>query len=371
MLAPKRGNAPQRGNGGRSKGFTISSPTDGGDDDDDEWISSSSGAVTPNNHDSDSETASENDPSDSAPIYTHHSQPQPTQPDQSEFSPLQRVDTARPSEFMPSTPKNAPRVLTPPPAEVPPHNPRHYPEQPPHPIDQPDTVNQAQEQLRHLKIQNGATEANPKAHLHARHPHTKRTSRPPSTYSNSGKSDVRPHPLIRGQSFGRVDVGKPSPLAPLTLAAPPQLSTSPSSTVYEDPRNFLPSSPASSTVGSFTDRKADRRTSFSSARSVNTVPTPMFRPEPTRVVDRNRTLSAMSTTSSSAALSALSHLPAVTRPPSPQSVVFFPPVNPHANVENIHPLLPGPYLHNHLTVLSRRIPLRESYDRVIRAKQAM
>lgn len=60
-----------------------------------------------------------------------------------------------------------------------------------------------------------------------------------------------------------------------------------------------------------------------------------------------------------------------TRPASPQAIAFFPPVNPHANIEAIHPLLPGPYLHNHLTVLARRTPIRESFDRVMRAKNAV
>jgi hypothetical protein len=39
-------------------------------------------------------------------------------------------------------------------------------------------------------------------------------------------------------------------------------------------------------------------------------------------------------------------------------------------VEMIHPLLPGPYLNNHLTVLARRNPIKESFDRVIQARQA-
>jgi len=134
-------------------------------------------------------------------------------------------------------------------------------------------------------------------------------SRPPSMHSLN-----KPHPLIRGTSYSHL-----APLAPVAVTTSPT-SSSPTSTHSEHP--------------------PDRRLSFSS-------------------VERVRVQSAMSS---------LAQLPAVTRPPSPQTVVFFPPNNPHNNLENIHPLLPAPYLHNHLTTLARRTPIRESYDRVIKAK---
>lgn len=95
--------------------------------------------------------------------------------------------------------------------------------------------------------------------------------------------------------------------------------------------------------------------------------------------ERARTLSALSGVGmglglggGTSARAALAGLPGGTaRPASPPTVAFFPPVNPHAHVEAIHPLLPGPYLHNHLTVLARRTPIRESFDRVVRAKNAV
>jgi hypothetical protein len=110
--------------------------------------------------------------------------------------------------------------------------------------------------------------------------------------------------------------------------------------------------------------------SISSARSVSTVPVFHSKDTYRGMHERTRTLSAIPTSSSSAALSSLTHLPTVTRPPSPQPVVFFPPHNPHANIDGIHPLLPSPYMSNHMTVLMRRTPLKESYDRVMRAKVA-
>lgn len=40
-------------------------------------------------------------------------------------------------------------------------------------------------------------------------------------------------------------------------------------------------------------------------------------------------------------------------------------------METMHPLLPPPYLSAHLTVLAWRNPLAESYERVVKAKQAL
>ncbi|KAJ7287383.1 hypothetical protein C8J57DRAFT_1495834 [Mycena rebaudengoi] len=185
----------------------------------------------------------------------------------------------------------------------------------------------------------------------ARPPNPKRhSSRPTSSHSMFNKPELRPHPLIRGQSFGQPLTAKPSPLLP--VAVTPQtdiiggkLSTSP--TIYSSP----PTSPLA------------RRTSISSTRSAATVAVLPPRAQP----PRTRTLS---TASSSAAFSSLTHLPTHSRPPTPQMIAFFPPANPHVHVDAIHPLLPPPYIHNHLTVLARRTPIRESFDRVLKARQA-
>ena len=243
----------------------------------------------------------------------------------------------------------------------------------------------------------------------------KGTSRPPSTYSTTttttSKSDLlRPHPLIRGPSFGHLSLNsslgfpKPSPLAPLTVVPhATALSTSPPLMMNGSGGTtpYAPSSPTSlrtssgespgsgSEHGGF-EYANDRRMSLSSQLSGVTIPmyssgsasTAGFRH------DRIRTLSTLSSSSSSsAALSSLAHLPtgvctststfpftsntfAGTRPPSPQAhpISFFPPVNPHANVESIHPLLPHPYLGNHLAVLAKKTPIRESLKRVLSAR---
>ena len=314
-------------------------------------MSSESGAATPNQHDSDSETASEED------------DPIPRIPPPTHFLPrnessLARVDTVRPSDFEQHLQRNTPRPRTPPQSMM---------------ERRPTAQSSELEILRQH---------------HARQsPRPKRNSRPPSTHSIQSRNEhpLRPHPLIRGMSHGHLTpVPKPSPLAPLTVLPfgtdLPQVSSSPTS-VHDSVRNYLSSSPTSVKTSSGSPVSADlshsarypssqdRRTSFSSARSVNTIPTQttIIR-EPPWTHDRTRTLSTMSSSSLSAALSSLTHIPSVTRPPSPQSIVFFPPANPHANVEAIHPLLPVPYLQNHLTVLSRRTPIRESFDRVMHAK---
>lgn len=203
------------------------------------------------------------------------------------------------------------------------------------------------------------------------------TTRPPSTHSTRGEHPLRPHPLIRGHSYGQVYPAKPSPLEPLTVIQDAATSVSPPGSMLDN--NHLSTSPSSSIKTTFpspaspelASSSQQRRTSVSSARSVATLPIHSNLRDSVNwsLSDRKRTQSSVSHSSSSAALSSLVHLPTVTRPPSPQAISFFPPVNPHANIEGIHPLLPGPYLHNHLTVLARRTPIKEAFDRVIRAKQ--
>ncbi|KAJ3775346.1 hypothetical protein FB446DRAFT_725507 [Lentinula raphanica] len=186
------------------------------------------------------------------------------------------------------------------------------------------------------------------------------STRPPSTHSISSRHEpLRPHPLIRGQSFG-IPSNKLAPLAitsdvasaPLSFEQPRQLSSSPTTTIGRSPPS--PSLPS-------------RRTSISSAHSVATLPA--LREPPRQSQIRTRTISTISTSSSSAAISSLAHIPA-TRPPSPQrlSVVFPPPSHPQFHTVGVHAFLPPPYLSNHLTTLAHRTPLRESYDRVRHAK---
>ncbi|KAF7375967.1 hypothetical protein MSAN_00011300 [Mycena sanguinolenta] len=96
-------------------------------------------------------------------------------------------------------------------------------------------------------------------------------------------------------------------------------------------------------------------------------PTP---PRPPRSIreGRHRTLSAAP---SSAALSSLAHLPAVSRPPFTADDRVLPARQPPRPHRRYPPLLPPPYVSNHLTVLARRTPIREAFDRVVRARQSV
>jgi hypothetical protein len=214
------------------------------------------------------------------------------------------------------------------------------------------------------------------------HDHNKRLSvtRSPSTHSTASRIDptLRPHPLIRGTSHSLSN--HVAPLAPLTvtsetsavqISAPTLITRQGTGSWVSDSPTRLPTTPVSPVSPS----PSTRRTSISSARSVATLSVPAPAAKDYQSIklmhDRNRTLSTISSSSSSsAAVSSLAHLPAAPRPATPQLVSFFPPPNPHAHLEAMHPLLPPPYLATHMTVLSHRTPLRESYDRVMRAKQA-
>lgn len=391
---PKRAPTPShatKSNGPKPKaGFTLASTGD--DDDDEDWISSESGAATPNHHqDSDSdpdsgpETPIEQPNVFEAPrpqVSRHQSSHSDAQGRTGAQTPLPRVDTARPSDYdsrasVPQ-PRPAPAASTLPPPIM--------------QVEQNTFVQPQLHQNQYRHQQNHRFSTGPIMESHSAvtspsspsRPATKRQSstRPPSMHgSMTGKLDhssLRPHPLIRGDSYGQPNfVPKPAPLAPLTVT--PEISSSPPSSIHEsihyrDPssprRSTSPSSPNNPYVPNFT-----RRTSISSARSVATLPVSSSsvtfttrEREPKSFLDRTRTLSTISSSSSSAALSSLTHIPAVSRPPTPQLISFFPPVNPHVNTEAIHPLLPVPYLSNHLTIVAHRTPIRESFDRVMRAK---
>jgi hypothetical protein len=349
----------QKLNGTKAKsGFTIASPND---EDEDEWISSESGAATPAHHDSDTDDSDDEACLDdlnhqlgvgrSGPPSAHVDQP---------F--LHRVDTARPSDYIHTASRHE----------------RHGAHTPTLPTSNTDTANTSVH-VSHLQMQ---SLHHPDSHTpltsptrRSPHPsHKHHSARPPSTHSVA-RSDqpLRPHPLIRGNSYGLAQplIIKPTPLAPLTVIPD---SGTPRTLLTDSSDQTISASPESGKSASPTmlnpALSSHRRPSVSSAHSVVTLPSHSREPTQWSFGDRKRTVSTISRSSSSAALSSLTHLPAVTRPPSPQQVAFFPPINPHANVEMIHPLLPGPYLNNHLTVLARRNPIKESFDRVIRARQA-
>jgi hypothetical protein len=94
---------------------------------------------------------------------------------------------------------------------------------------------------------------------------------------------------------------------------------------------------------------------------------------PRTPIERGRTMSTLSTASSSAALSSLSHLPTRGSAAASQNaplVVHFPPQDPHSHPETVHVLLPPPYVTPHFTVLQWRSPICESHDKVGRERES-
>ncbi|KAF7298139.1 hypothetical protein HMN09_01035300 [Mycena chlorophos] len=177
----------------------------------------------------------------------------------------------------------------------------------------------------------------------------RRHSRPMSAHSmNRLELMHKPHPLIRGASFGQPCVTpKPSPLLPVAVT----LDATTDVHLTASPTRAYPESPPPS--------PHPRRTSISSVHSVATVAT-----QQQQAKSRHRTFSTMS---SSSAVSSLQHLPPVVRP-APY-ITLFPPSDPQQD-NGIHPLLPPPYVANHLTVVTRRAPIRDALDRILRARES-
>lgn len=352
-------------------GFTIASPSEG---DDDEWVSSESGAATPLQNDSDAEqvTTPIEPPKPSIQLSTSRvngfaidEQPTP----RARTPSLPRVDTARP----PSPQRRdyaSPALQTSHLAislvhDTPPQQIHHSP---PPQVAPP--------------VPKARSETHSPPRRSPDHVHWQSRTRPPSTHSVAGRADsLRPHPLIRGHSYGQGILGpaKPAPLAPLTTVlaenAPAQMSTSTSPTAVSPALSSKTSStsPALSHISPTMSEASRqlRRTSTSSVRSTATMP---VIPSASQVQltkahhDRQRTLS---TSSTFAALSGFGYrsTPSPPRTPMQQITVTFP--LPDHSQEPVHPLLPPPYLSAHLTMLTYRNPLAESYERVMRAKQAL
>ncbi|TCD64877.1 hypothetical protein EIP91_003543 [Steccherinum ochraceum] len=377
---PAPANAPRASSSKHKVGFTISSPSEG---DDDEWVSSESGAATPL-HDTDSDRVISPEPTKSPiPRATSHvngfgagiggelATPRARTP------PLPRIETVRP------TPENT--LAT---------SPSHYQVSQKNEVlkeqGQPGTPWGNQPQLPQ-------STAVPKARSETHSPprrspdHTMRRqaiTRPPSTHSMASRSDgagLRPHPLIRAQSYGQSAHApiKPAPLAPLTTvlddAVPTQMTTtsSPTSLRAVSPVLSLKTPSASpvfshpSPITSEAHRQL-RRTSTSSARSMGaqSVASSASQQLSRSNHDRQRTISTSSTFAALSSL-AMRSTPSPPRTPVQQFTVTFPPADKEGHLESAHPLLPPPYLAAHLTMLEYRNPLAESYDRVIRAKQAL
>ncbi|KAH7888619.1 hypothetical protein F5I97DRAFT_726538 [Phlebopus sp. FC_14] len=358
----------QRQQGGKAKaGFTIASPSA---DEDEDWISSESGAATPCSVDSDTGVSR-------TPVEQHKVLPPAAPPID---DPIHRSETPR------ALPQSLSRVPTIRPPEVPAKAPTAVSAaRAPQPAQATATtlVNQAEQALQQRlfftegepRVMETRSENTSPVHRNHHASHKRHSvTRPPSTHSITSRSDapLRPHPLIRGQSFGQNVPMTPRmvPLAPLTVtseASPVQISSSPT----HDSNGKLSTSP-SSIKTTYAQPSSNRRTSVSSVRTVATLPSQVQAQTRSlgRAHDRNRTLSSMSSTSSSSvqALSSLAQLP-TTRPSTPQYTAHFPSAAFAANLEVVHPLLPPPYLSAHMSVLTHRSPLKESYDRVIAARE--
>ncbi|CCM00066.1 uncharacterized protein FIBRA_02093 [Fibroporia radiculosa] len=369
-------------NGRQKVDFRISSPSEG--DEEDEWVSSESGAATPNTASADSDTEEARTPVEptkpSLPPLSPHVNgflKEDVETPKAEMPPLPRADTFIPSQ--PSSPAPAPRD----------HSQHPLSRTSIHP-QQSECNDQRFPQTERMSEQSVPpfTKARSETHSPSRSsspPKRQSMTRPPSTHSVASRFDLpllRPHPLIRGHSYGSgAFTATPAPLAPLTMvssdAAQAQMSTasSPSSLRAGSPSSIktASASPNQSSPSSSQAHRQLRRTSTSSVRSTATVPVQSSASQAQlnrSTHDRQRTLSTISSNSSFAALSnALRSTPSPPRTPV-QFTSHFSPVEQSAGLEAVHPLLPPPYLSAHITVLAYRNPIAESYDRVIRAKQA-
>lgn len=367
--------------------FTISSNSD--NEEDDEWVSSSSGPVTPSNLSSDNEE-------DLSPVEP------PTPVEAKRFAPiLDQAVSVRTEVAM------TPRAGTPPVAflssrvDTPPARPAPITQiadiRPQPPKVEPRLDNRARDQnmievqtipRKQPMIKQVRSEASsPPSPPHQRNGHRQSSTRPPSLYSvNKADAPLRPHPLIRGQSFGlgTPTSAKPTPLAPLTTmpakdmlgvhlsSSPPVLSPGGS----QRSPSPVPSLKASLTTHGEHPSEAHkqlRRQSISSQVSNATISRPST-PSSRTNLERQRTLSTMST-SSLAALSSIVYPQHHPNSPPRHSAGHgytsqFPPLDESGEgSETVHMLLPPPYLTAHWTVLAHRSPIRESYDRIVRAKR--
>ena len=408
-LAPRRSTHLQPPRGGRPKaGFTIAASTVGSDEDD-EWVSSESGAATPMGDASGDEGPGKKTPQEVSPA--------------TPVDPVgQRVKGQNPT-LVPGTtpraeatqPQPRPRVQTngfgptrPTHTTLPPTRLSDLSEHPQYPQQewdpyrqqskcihpQPDTAQQVPlpkplqpptsshilDQIVSSKPLVRTPESSPPVvggvrtepptptSPRSEHYSTGRV-RPSSSRSLLADHALRPHPLIRGQSFGH---GHLAPLKVSSDAAQAQLSSSPPpgrSASTSPPSVRSTHTPVlSASPGRQFSSSIFRRPSTSSSHSAATLPV-----QPRTPVERTRTLSTLSAASSSAALSSLSHLPirgGVATPQNTPLVVHFPPQSPHTHPETVHTLLPPPYVTPHFTVLQWRSPICESHERVARARES-
>ena len=377
-LQQKRARTPvakgKQRQGQGAKGLTIAQSGDD-EEDDDEWISSGSGAATPQNVELE-DTSSATDKNMMSPhadltngvadrlkngvadrltngveeLTTPRAEVQleltcvdTARPDSSPTSRVQTQGQAQPPvvRIQPQTTPSSPESPSPTPTEPSEQMPvRHTRSEAPSPSD-----------LRHKPT--------PKRHPLIRHS---------SNYAGS-KVEMPPHPLIRGKSL-QGSALKPAALVPLYVnneSAQAQLLAFPSSrsasTTYQ---SFYQSPSETSTVSG--DRLPSRKGSISSLHSIATLPAPSRLNSSRTKGDRTQTLSSISTSSSSAALTALNMLPATSRPGTPPMIVRFPYSTKRDAHDAYHHLLPPPYLASYMSLSNKYNPLLDSYERVMRAK---
>ena len=406
--APRRSTLLQPPRGGRPKaGFTIAESTVGSDEDD-EWVSSESGAATPMGDASGDEGPGKKTPQEVSPATpvdlvgqrvkgqnpalvpgttprAEATQPQPRPRVQTNgFVPTRPTHTAVPSTRLsdlsehPQYPqqewdpyRQQSKSIHPQPDAVQqvPLPKSRQPPTPSHILDQIVTSNPLVRTPETSPVVGGArTEPATPTSPRSEHYSTGRV-RPSSTRSLIADHTLRPHPLIRGQSFGH---GHLAPLKVSSDAAQAQLSSSPppgrSASTSPPSVRTIHTSVQSASPGRQFSSSIFRRPSTSSSHSAATLPV-----QPRTPVERARTMSTLSAASSSAALSSLSHLPTRGAAATPQNtplVVHFPPQSVHTHPETVHALLPPPYVTQHLTLLQWRSPFCESHERVARARES-
>lgn len=369
--------------------FTISSNSD--DEEDGEWVSSSSGPVTPSNLSSDEEDSL-------SPVEP------PTPVENSRFAQAalngnvnETVSTPRagipPATFLsPHAELSAtPPARSPPIAQVPAETRPPKTEQPSrvrdHNIVEVQTMPKKQPPVKQVRSEASSPPSPPQYRSNRQS-----STRPPSLYSINTKSEaaLRPHPLIRGQSFGvgTPTSAKPAPLAPLTTmpakdtagfgylsSSPPILSPGLSHRSVSPARSLKASLTTHGEYPSEARTQLRRQSTSSQVSTVAAISRPSTPTTTTARVshDRQRTMSTLSTSSSLSALTSL-HPQLHGKQPARSSISGytsqFPPLEESGETsETIHMLLPPPYLTAHWTVLAHRSPIRESYDRVVRAKR--
>ncbi|KAF8262879.1 hypothetical protein EI94DRAFT_1742391 [Lactarius quietus] len=406
---------PSRGSGKPKAGFTIAASTVGSDDDD-EWISSESGAATPLEDLSGDESSGKKTPQEQSPPTPVDSTGQRGNGQDAAFVPS-TTPRAETTQTRPRVQTNGFTVRQPPiaapPARIPsppkllqqqePYRQQPQPKRPlSQPIDtlpniaQPSPLQQSRRPPSHILDQpQPQSPTSPPRTPETAPPHISgaRTEPPTPTSPRSDRNStgkarpastrsliaadhphaLRPHPLIRGQTYSH---GHLAPLKVTPDAAQVQLSSSPpfhaASTSPSSIRTVHTPAQGSSSPTPHFSSVLFRRPSTSSAHSASTLP--ILHQQPLTPVERARTTSTLSTTSSSTAFSALAHLPtkrgssaaaaaaaaaaAVATAQTPPLVVHFPSQNAHMPSEAVHTLLPPPYVTPHFTILQWRSPIR-------------